>query len=366
MSDFSHPELETLRTEIQDIDRQMAELLVKRQRLAHDVIDCKIKHGLPMRNHTQEAKVIERIAHICEDFDGKPHWGEGLAKYLIDCSLQQQSTKLEQIRKIGVQRIFVIGGLGKMGRWVTRFLQNQGHNVSIFDPHGSPGPDDRLVVSLAEGLQDCDMCIISAPLHAIPEVLSAVVEQQPSCVICDLGSLKNKLGPIFQRAKALDLAITSIHPLFGPNTPTLYGRNIVLCSLGHKQADDAICALFGETAVNLVDSTPEEHDRLMTLTLGFSHALSLIFGRALSRSGLSLQSLAKMSSTTYLRQIATTVDVMRENMELYFEIQTQCEHQLIYDALAREVQEFREMVESNDMDHFLNAMAEAVAYFRDA
>src|SRR5690606_9721366 len=116
--------------------------------------------------------------------------------------------------------------------------------------------------------------------------------------------------------------VTSIHPMFGPDTRLLSGRHIVFCDLGNPAATREARALFASTMAEQMEMSVEDHDRLMAYVLGLSHALNLAFFTALAESGELVPRLQRMSSTTFDAQLRVASLVARDNPYLYFDIQT--------------------------------------------
>lgn len=356
--------LADLRSRIEQVDRKFAQLLIARQQLVREIAERKMEIGIPLRNYTVESQVLDRFARFCRENGVTEKWGIDLANLLINKSVELQSNMLERRNSAGRMKVLVVGGLGKMGRWMCSFLDNQGHDVFINDPATGPSLFNQFE-DIDDGLAIADMIIVSVPLEDSASVLEQILSRNPKGVVFDLCSLKKRILPMLRKGVAAGLKITSLHPLFGPETATLYGKNIIICSCGNEAADEMARSLFSETAANVLALEPEEHDRLMTMTLGLSHALNLIFARTLTASGESFPRLRSVASSTFSKQLSTTLDVVNENMQLYFEIQRQCDHTAIYESMQKELRALKSAVEEDLGSTFLEAMDEAVQFFGD-
>ena len=116
--------------------------------------------------------------------------------------------------------------------------------------------------------------------------------------------------------------MTSVHPMFGPDTELLSGRHVIFIDLGDATALQEARSLFGSTMADLVVMGLDEHDRLIAFVLGLSHALNIAFFTALAESGEAAPRLARMSSTTFDAQLDVATRVAAENPDLYYEIQS--------------------------------------------
>jgi prephenate dehydrogenase len=101
-----------------------------------------------------------------------------------------------------------------------------------------------------------------------------------------LGSLKTPLraGPRRALVKA-GCRVTSLHPMFGPDTELLSGRHVIFIDLGDADALAEAQELFAPTMAERVVMGLDEHDRLIAYVLGLSHALNIAFFTALADSG---------------------------------------------------------------------------------
>jgi len=116
--------------------------------------------------------------------------------------------------------------------------------------------------------------------------------------------------------------VTSVHPMFGPDTQLLSGRHVIFIDLGDADALAEARSLFASTMADLVVMGLDEHDRLIAYVLGLSHALNIAFFTALAESGEAAPRLARMSSTTFDSQLDVATRVAGENPDLYYEIQS--------------------------------------------
>jgi chorismate mutase/prephenate dehydrogenase len=357
-------DLPTLREEIKSVDSQLADLLISRQHLARQVIDYKVANNIPLRNYSVESQVIDRFTKVCRQYGEREEWGVAMAATLIKCSVELQGTILDARTSHGSLKSVVVGGVGRMGQWLCNFLNNQGHTVFCSDSSPEPSMyprvdiDDPLVI-------EADIVIIAVPMEQSADVLQKLIERKPSGVLIDIASMKRDVLPAIKSGIESGLKITSIHQLFGSDATTLYDKNLVICPCGSDEADDTVRALFQDTAVNIREMPPEEHDAFMTITLGMSHAINLIFAHALSISGNSKSDYQAMASATFAKQMLTTNEVVDENMELYFDIQQQCDYETMYSLIGQSVEELFKLVRSDDRQEFLAEMKTVKRYFND-
>lgn len=252
-----------------------------------------------------------------------------------------------------------------MGRWFAHFFCNQGHSVSIYDTAGAL-LDFPFFQSLREGVTEASLILLATPLDATPEVYEELIQLKPSAIICDIASLKSGLLESIRKAREARLRVASIHPLFGPDTRILSDKVICLCNCGDKKSFSEVWALFQETSATLVELPLHRHDFLASYVLGLSHIINVIFAHTLSRSGLPYKAFSEMASTTFVRQIATTISVITENPFLYYEIQNTNAFTLeLYRQLSVAMNEVVEAVLSKDRQRFVEIMEKSKKYFTE-
>jgi chorismate mutase/prephenate dehydrogenase len=358
-------ELQALRDQLGELDRKLFDVVAERQRLATEIGRLKAASGRATRDYRQEKDVIERAERIAADLDITPGFARDLTLLLIRESLtaQEQDRVHEGARGDG-RNVLLIGGNGRMGQWLARFLSSQSFSVEVADPTGAPEglahiPDWRA------SLLDHDMIIVATPLRLSNEVLEQLAERRPRGVVFDVSSLKTPLRSGLYALKEAGVRVTSIHPMFGPDTQMLSGRHVVFVDLGIPEATATARELFESTMVVQADMDLESHDRLMAYILGLSHATNIAFFTALAESGEAAPRLAHMSSTTFDAQLDLATRVAGDNPQLYYEIQSLNAYGgEALAALADAVERIRSVIRTGDPDAFVAMMMRGRQYLR--
>jgi chorismate mutase/prephenate dehydrogenase len=210
---------------------------------------------------------------------------------------------------------------------------------------------------------DFDLIVLATPLSVTAGLLQALAERRPRGLIFDLGSLKTPLRAGLNALVAAGCRVTSLHPMFGPDTDLLSGRHVIFIDLGDREALEQAQALFAPTMAERVVMGLDEHDRLIAYVLGLSHALNIAFFSALAESGEAAPRLARLSSTTFDAQLDVAGRVAAESPELYFEIQSLNEYGgESLQALQQAVERLVVAVKSGDAGEFTAIMNRGRAY----
>lgn len=287
-------------------------------------------------------------------------------KLLIRSSLAQQEQANVAARGTGTgKHVLVIGGGGKMGRWFVRFLMSQGFTVEIADPSGGP-PGVAVVDHWQKTRLEHDYIVVATPLGATDAILRNLAMRRPPGVIFDVGSLKSPLRAGLLALKSNGCKVTSLHPLFGPDTELLSGQHVVFVDLGCAEALQTARELFLPTMAEQVVMSLDEHDRLIAYVLGLSHALNIAFFTALAESGEAAPRLARTSSTTFNAQLDVAVRVAQESPDLYYEIQSLNDYGAeSLEMLAKAIDRIRTAVLSRDRGAFTTLMRQGRSYLED-
>jgi chorismate mutase/prephenate dehydrogenase len=357
--------LDELRSELSALDAEILALVARRQALSEEVAAVKRATGRATRDFGREREVILRGRQVAEGLGLEPDLAESLLRQLIQSSLatQEQARVAAQGQGSG-KRALVIGGRGKMGGWFSDFLASQGFQVTIADPRGGlPGFDQ--VSDWQDHPLDSDLIVLATPLSATADILSLLAKRAPRGLIFDLGSLKTPLRAGLDALVKAGCRVTSLHPMFGPDTQLLSGRHVIFIDLGDAAALKEAQELFAPTMAERVVMGLDEHDRLVAYVLGLSHALNIAFFTALADSGEAAPRLARLSSTTFDAQMEVASRVAAESPDLYFEIQSLNEYgaeslMALEEAVARLIA----AVQSKDADAF-NALKRAQCDPRD-
>jgi chorismate mutase/prephenate dehydrogenase len=181
--------------------------------------------------------------------------------------------------------------------------------------------------------------------------------------VFDIGSLKSPLRRGLLALRAAGARVTSLHPMFGPDTELLSGRHVLFIDLGHADATREARQLFASTMAITPEMDLESHDRLIAYVLGLSHALNIAFFTALAESGEAAPFLAKLSSTTFDAQLDVAGRVASDSPHLYFEIQSLNDYGgESLAALLYAVERVRSVVRAGDEKGFVGLMERGRAY----
>lgn len=339
---LSADQLLEFRKRLDQIDDGIIDLIAERQAVVTTIGRHKLETGAPLRHYAREREVIDRGMSRAESKGLSGRVAREILETLIHHSLGNQEThQLTQSDHGQGQRALVIGGLGRMGEWMSRFLDMVGYRVDVADPAETETAFTR-VDDWGGRINDYDVVVVAVTLRPSNAILHRLAELNPRGLVFDIGSLKSPMRSGLNALAARGCRVCSVHPMFGPDEIGLSGRHILFVDMGHPQALKDARALFAHTAADCVDLSLEEHDEVMAWVLGLSHLVNIAFASALAESGEAVPLLRQISSSTFNAQLKVAAQVVSENPHLYYEIQQG--NNMTVDVVARFQQAMNELM----------------------
>ena len=353
-------ELLELRQRLDEIDTGIIDLIAERQAVVTTIAEHKHKVGSPLRHYEREREVIDRGVARAESHGLAGSVARDILQTLIHHSLSKQEThKLAQSDHGQGQRALVIGGLGRMGVWMSRYLDMVGYRVDIADTVAGETPFKR-VDDWQAVTADYDLIVVAVPLRPSNDILLKLADIRPQCLVFDIGSLKSPMREELDALRESGCRVCSVHPMFGPDEIGLSGRHILFVDMGNAEALSEARALFSHTAADCVELSLEEHDEVMAWVLGLSHLVNIAFAGALAESGEAVPLLRKISSSTFNAQLNVATQVVNENPHLYYEIQQGNDNtQVVSEQFRKVLDELMTAVADNDEAVFTRYMGSA-------
>lgn len=353
-----------LREAIAEVDRALLELLRRRLTLAAEVGRLKAASGAPVVVRDMEDQVLTRARQHAESCGVSEEVMENIFQAIVRGSVERQHRIGVAQRTASGGRVLVVGGAGAMGGWFNGFLELVGHRVEAVDPAWSQLPDAagryRRLREVAD-LDAFDFIVVCVPLDRTPAVLEEIVKARPTGRLIEVASIKSHLEPALQRARDAGVRVSALHPMFGPGKSPYEPLTFVLACLDDPDAERRhVDKLLSHPYTRLIAIPFDHHDRLMGWLLGLAHLTGMLFGTALTRSGLDRAELVHCASTTFRRQAATATSVLQEDPDLYLDIQRLNPHrEEMYEATRAALEELVALVERGDREQFRETLARA-------
>jgi prephenate dehydrogenase len=252
-------------------------------------------------------------------------------------------------------RIGIIGGLGQMGQWFSRFFAGQGLEVLIGEPGSSP--------TCHEVAARADVVVISVPLHLTAEIIAELAPYiRPEALLTDVTSLKQ--GPLTAMLEHFPGEVVGTHPLFGPGEASLSGQNIVMCRGRGERWFNWLHDLWVQAGAKIEITSPEEHDRLMSLVQGLTHFTLISLGTTFRRLEADINSMGNLATPTFRAVYDQVYHLVNQNFPLYAHIQLlNPQNRVTHAAFAEAVEQLRQIVLAGDAQALVQVLQENQRYF---
>jgi prephenate dehydrogenase len=200
-----------------------------------------------------------------------------------------------------------------MGTFFKKVWETGGHAVQVSGRKTSCRPQDLA--------RNSDVVMISVPIRdtkrVIEETAPYLTERQ---VLCDLTSLK--MEPV-QAMLQSHAEVIGLHPMFGPNIPSLKGQTIIACPARcSRETGDTILGMLERQGAHITITTPEEHDRMMAIIQGLTHFSTLCLAETMRRMGTDIDHALKCTSPIYRIEMGLIGRLLGQDPDLYGDLLT--------------------------------------------
>ena len=262
-------------------------------------------------------------------------------------------------------KIAIIGGYGKLGIWLARFLLDEGLDVTIAgrDENKLREAGQRLgakVATIIEAAGRSDAIIVSVPINSFVEVISQIAPYTRSDqIICDVTSVKEMPVRVMHQSIKKGIVLGT-HPMFGPGAASIKGQKFVLTPTNNNEQAlaEKLKQYLVTKGAGVIIMSPEEHDRNMSIVLALSHFIALVSADTL----LSLdkfKDLAQASGITYRILLTMAESVVAEDPDFYASLQMNLpDAAMIEKQFVSKANEWAEFVTDKDAVRFTKRMRE--------
>jgi prephenate dehydrogenase/chorismate mutase/prephenate dehydrogenase len=256
------------------------------------------------------------------------------------------------------RRITIIGGNGQMGQYFSRELKSVGHRVCAF------GNQDWYRAT--ELLGDADLVLISVPIERTVEVIQRAAQYlKPTTAIADITSVK--VEPVKAMLEYHKGAVMGLHPMFGPKVKSFAEQIVVVCEGRNDRKFQWLLDFFKAKGSFLVESTPQEHDRIMLTTQAIRHFARFSLGVFLAEENIDIQRSLSMASPTYRQEIDILERLFAQSSHLCADIMLATEERCeAIVSLAQTYSRLAQLVAQKDREGLIREFESTQKFFHNA
>ncbi|MFM2588955.1 bifunctional chorismate mutase/prephenate dehydrogenase [Vibrio sp. TBV020] len=303
-------ELNELRDQIDAVDKQILDLLSQRLSLVEKVGEVKSEHGLPIYAPDREAAMLASRREEAEKKGVPPQLIEDILRRTMRESYASEKDSGFKCLNPELRSVVIVGGNGQLGGLFGRMFKLSGYDVKVL---GSKDWDQADAI-----LENAGMVVVTVPIHLTEGVIEKLSNLPSDCILCDLTSIKSK--PLEAMLNVHQGPVVGLHPMFGPDVPSLAKQVIVYCDGRGEEHYQWLLKQFSIWGASLCQIDASEHDHGMTLIQALRHFTSFAYGLHLSRENPNIDKLLQLSSPIYRLELAMVGRLFGQDPNLYGDI----------------------------------------------
>jgi len=251
-------------------------------------------------------------------------------------------------------KVGIIGGTGKLGQWFKRFFEKNSCQVFITSRKTKLKPK--------ECARLCDVVIVCVPIGITVKVIKEIAPYvREDALLADFTSLKKE--PVKAMLKYSKSAVIGMHPVFGPSAKTIENQTVVLCPARPKKWLQWLKNILEKNGAKIKITTPEHHDKMMSVIQGIMHFSSISICHALKELKLDIWESQDFSSPIYKLRMDMVGRILNQDPKLYADIEIlNPETPKALKAYIKNAQLLLKIIERKDTNAFIKYFEEAGAY----
>ncbi len=349
-------ELNDLRNDIDAVDKQILDLLAQRLALVEKVGEVKSRHGLPIYAPDREAAMLASRREEAEKIGVPPQLIEDILRRTMRESYASEKDSGFKCLNPELRSVVVIGGHGQLGSLFARMFRLSGYQVKVLGSQDWDKADELL--------SDAGLVVVTVPIHLTQGVIEKLTNLPKDCILCDLTSIKAK--PLEAMLKVHSGPVVGLHPMFGPDVPSLAKQVIVHCDGRDAEQYQWLLKQFSIWGASLCQMGAEDHDHGMTLIQALRHFTSFAYGLHLSKENPNIDRLLQLSSPIYRLEIAMVGRLFAQDPNLYGDIIFSSQENIeMIERFHQRLGEAVKLLEGGNKQAFIRSFSEVSQWFGD-
>ncbi len=349
-------ELNTLREQIDELDKQMIALLAHRLTLVEQVGEVKSRYGLPIYVPEREASMLASRRAEAQSQGVPAQLIEDILRRTMRESYASEKDSGFKCLKPDLRSVVIIGGYGQLGRLFARMFELSGYQVKILGSQDWPNAQQML--------HDAGLVVVTVPIEQTVEVIKKLPQLPDDCILCDLTSIKSQ--PLAAMLEVHSGPVVGLHPMFGPDVPSFAKQVIVHCHGREIEQYQWLLDQFAIWGASLCAIDAKRHDQGMTLIQALRHFTSFVYGWHLSEVDPDLGQLLTLSSPIYRLELAMVGRLFAQDPNLYADIILSSPENLdMISRFQQQVAQGVDMLKQGDKTQFVNQFNQVSDWFGD-
>lgn len=348
--------LKALRDKIDVVDKQLIDLLVQRLALVAEVGEVKSEHGLPIYAPEREVAMLAKRRSEAESNGVPADLIEDILRRVMRESYSSENDSGFKTVKPDLGDIVVIGGRGAFGRVFVKMFELSGYSVKVMG---------RLDWERStEFFANAGLVVVSVPINQTSAIIERLSDLPANCILADVTSVKDR--PLEAMLKAHQGPVVGLHPMFGPDVPSLAKQVIVHTTGRGAEQFQWLLEQMEIWGARLYEVSAKRHDEAMTLIQSLRHFTSFAYGAHLEQEEADLELLLNLSSPIYRLELAMVGRLFAQSPELYADIIMASDQSI--EMIKRYHHRFGELIkllDNHDREQFITAFNQVHDWFGD-
>lgn len=303
--------LAELRAQIDSLDEELLQLLAKRLDVVHKIGEVKQQHGLPIYVPQRESEMLQKKREAATKLGLSPNLIEDILRRIMRESYVSENQFGFKTVNPQIRKIVIVGGRGKLGSLLGRYLSGSGYNVVSLEQNDWP--------QAAQILQDADVVIMSVPIANTLEVIAQLKSYlTENMLLADLTSVKR--APLEKMLEVHHGPVVGLHPMFGPDVASMAKQVVACCDGRFSERYQWLLQQIQMWGVKIYHVDATEHDHHMTYIQALRHFSTFVYGLYLSQQPVDLEKLLALSSPIYRLELAMVGRLFAQDAALYADI----------------------------------------------
>ncbi|WWO99679.1 MAG: bifunctional chorismate mutase/prephenate dehydrogenase [Candidatus Dasytiphilus stammeri] len=339
-------QLEVLRDKIDQLDKSLLNIIIKRMKLVEKIGEIKHIYGLPIYVPEREKSMLVKRRNEAEHLGISPDLFEDILRRIIYESYSIESKKGFQKVYPLLRPIVIIGGKGRMGHFFYKWLCLSNYQVKIIDKND--WEQSHKILSKA------GMVIISVPIRIIHTIIKQLPKLPDDCILVDLCSLKSmSLETMLSTHKG---PVLGLHPMFAPDSDNPVKQIMIWCNGRNPKAYKWFLNQLSIWGIRLHCITAIEHDQNMAIIQGLRHFTHFVYGLHLQQENVKIEDLLNFGTAVSRCELFMMGRFFSQDPDLYADIIMGSDMNL--ELIKRYYIRFREaikLLECRDKKQFLKS-----------
>lgn len=273
------------------------------------------------------------------------------------------------------RNITIIGGTRGLGEWIANQLKKENLNITITSRNKTSGEKvaKKLGVNYSDdnitAVKNADIILLSVPIEHMLTTIKEVAPYAPTgSLLMDITSVKKEPSKALLKYAPKDVEILPCHPMFGPRIPNLEGQVVILTPLKNRSKKwfPIIEEYLRKNDAKIVLSTPEEHDKTMSVVQGLTHFSYISLASTIEKLNINVKKSREFASPIYSLMLDMISRIVSQNPYLYYSIQkSNKETHIARKKLIEESINLANLVENSEEKKFVENMRESAKHLDD-